>query len=290
MNSDLITGSVFLRWLGAAGIELQAGSHTLLIDPYVTRVSLWQMCFGKLVSDSRLVNSLIPKADIILVSHSHFDHLLDVPTLARRSGAQVFGSANTCRILHACGVPASQVHEVRAGDHLELGAFQIEVYPAEHEPVLGCVPYRGVVRPGVRPPLRISDYRFDVAYMYRIQIGKSSLLFTGSAGPAPATQAEVLLLGSTGRLEFYQAVLRWTQPSIVILIHWDKFWRPLSQPLRPISYAPVKVVNPLALAHQLQCLAPTLRVLIPQVLRSYSAEELSDGSSPIPAVGGSLVL
>jgi L-ascorbate metabolism protein UlaG (beta-lactamase superfamily) len=268
-----MTGNLSLRWLGAAGIELRAGSHTLLVDPYVTRVSLRQMLFGKLKPDAGLIGALLPRADIILVSHAHFDHLLDVPTLAARSGAQVFGSANTCQILKACEVAQEQIHQVQAGAHLDLGVFQVDVYPAAHESVLGSVPYEGAVWSHIRPPLRAADYRFDKAFMYRIQMGERSWLFTGSAGPAPDARADVVLLGSTGRPAFYQAILDQTKPGAAVLIHWDNFWRPLAQPLRPISYAPVKAVNPHALAQQLRELAPELRVFIPEALREYSSEQ-----------------
>src|SRR4051812_5917275 len=68
-----------LRWLGTAGFELRCGDHVLLIDPYVTRSSLARCIASPLVSDEALVHATIPRADAIIVGHTHFDHALDVP-------------------------------------------------------------------------------------------------------------------------------------------------------------------------------------------------------------------
>ena len=35
-------------------------------------------------------------ADGILCGHTHFDHVLDVPAIARFTGAQVFGAESRC--------------------------------------------------------------------------------------------------------------------------------------------------------------------------------------------------
>jgi L-ascorbate metabolism protein UlaG (beta-lactamase superfamily) len=44
--------SIFLKWLGLAGIELKVNEHVLIIDPYFTRISFFKIWFGKLKPDS----------------------------------------------------------------------------------------------------------------------------------------------------------------------------------------------------------------------------------------------
>ncbi|MHB8280669.1 MAG: hypothetical protein ACYDIA_23950 [Candidatus Humimicrobiaceae bacterium] len=34
--------SIFLKWLGVAGIELKVNEHVLIIDPYFTRIPFVQ--------------------------------------------------------------------------------------------------------------------------------------------------------------------------------------------------------------------------------------------------------
>jgi len=44
----------------------------------------------------------------ILVGHTHFDHAVDAPALARRHGAKAYGSASLAHLirLHGVGDPA----------------------------------------------------------------------------------------------------------------------------------------------------------------------------------------
>jgi mRNA degradation ribonuclease J1/J2 len=53
-------------------------------------------------SDTALIDSIITTADFILVHHGHFDHLGDVPYIARKTGARVIGTETTITILRAC--------------------------------------------------------------------------------------------------------------------------------------------------------------------------------------------
>ena len=82
-----------VRWLGTAGYELVAPEGpVLLIDPYVTRVGLWRYLTGTIDPDVGRIGAAFTRADGILVGHSHFDHVMDVPVIAQRSGAHVWGS------------------------------------------------------------------------------------------------------------------------------------------------------------------------------------------------------
>jgi L-ascorbate metabolism protein UlaG (beta-lactamase superfamily) len=94
----------YFRWLGTAGIEIHFQNKILLIDPYLTREPIRKILFGNLESNKALVKELIPKADYILITHSHFDHLCDVPTIMSNTDSIAVGSKNTFKILTAAGV------------------------------------------------------------------------------------------------------------------------------------------------------------------------------------------
>lgn len=66
-----------LTWLGHGGWSIDTGEHHVLLDPFVTE------CPTATISADDL------QADVILVSHGHFDHIADVPAIAKRTGAQV---------------------------------------------------------------------------------------------------------------------------------------------------------------------------------------------------------
>ena len=83
-----------------------------------------------------LINEIINKTDHILITHAHYDHLLDVPVIARQTGAQVFGSANVCSLLQVLQVPSAQLHELHAFDEIELPYAHARVIPASHPFIL----------------------------------------------------------------------------------------------------------------------------------------------------------
>ena len=46
----------------------------------------------KLFQDWRYETDGTPKADFILISHSHFNHCMDMPYIAKKTGATVIGT------------------------------------------------------------------------------------------------------------------------------------------------------------------------------------------------------
>lgn len=73
-------------WIGHATILLRIGGMTVLTDPVLSHrvglgMGLITMGPKRLVAPALKLNQL-PKLDLILISHAHFDHL-DVPTLHR---------------------------------------------------------------------------------------------------------------------------------------------------------------------------------------------------------------
>lgn len=83
-NSDSSTQArVTLKWLGNAGWEIQAGTNTILIDPFLTRK---EATAGKeWKTDEEAVLKVITGADYIFAGHSHADHIGDIPFIASAS-------------------------------------------------------------------------------------------------------------------------------------------------------------------------------------------------------------
>jgi hypothetical protein len=82
--------------------------------------------------DAALAAEKLPECHYILVSHPHYDHLMDAPAIALNTGAGLYGSANTCRIASLSGVPDEQIHEVSPGELLHLGEFEVQFLGTEH--------------------------------------------------------------------------------------------------------------------------------------------------------------
>ncbi len=276
-----------LRWLGVAGIELRLGSQTLAIDPYFTRASLRRM-LGRMHSDRRLVAGQLPRCDYVLVTHPHYDHLADVPEVVRNTGAIVLGSANACRLLAALGVPARQVRQISAGDSLALGDFRVEVLPGQH----GKIPLAGVFnRPlssRLRPPLRAWDYRMDCCFSFLVHAAGYRVLVGLGEYPAEAPGIDLLCIGVINSPECYQSLLQRARPQVVVPIHWDDLFRPVSQPTHPMLAPPAWRIPPLrrvdlaGFVHMVHAMFPATQVIVPEIFRPYKLVEIIPSPSENP--------
>ena len=267
------------RWLGVGGVELHIGSQTLLIDPYLTRVPLWRIGVGRVRSDGELVAQKTPRCDVVLVTHAHIDHLLDVPAVVRHTGAIALGPSNACRLLAASGVPAAQIREIEAGDRLTLGEFQVEVLPAGHTTIAGWLPFSRPLPRDLRPPLHGRDYRMDRCLGFLIEAGGCRLLHC----PGRAAPAEVLTVKPLGTRAHYESLLPGVRPRIVIPVHWDHFGRPLSKPVRPLvvpsgrAIPPFERVDLAQFRRMVRQIVPGTQVLVPEMFRAYDlVDDLSE--------------
>jgi L-ascorbate metabolism protein UlaG (beta-lactamase superfamily) len=263
------------RWLGVAGIELEHEGQTLVIDPFVSRFPFWRMWFGHVAPDAQLVAARIPRADWILVSHAHWDHLMDVPEVVRNTGATAFGSSNACQLLRVLGVASERVREACVGDHLELGSFEASVLPGQHDTVMGRPVFAGPVCGELRPPLRARDYRMDECFSFLIQAGGLRLLSWADTDCRGAPSADVLFCRLHEARDYYELLLRSVQPKVVIPVHWDDLFRPLSKPLRPMLKPPVLALPSVGrmdlrgFARCIEGLAANVRVLVPESFHDY---------------------
>ena len=110
-----------MSWLGVAGIELRVNKQILVIDPFVTRPPIKRMWWGRIRSDFVLAAATVPHGDLVLVTHAHWDHVMDVPAIIEQTRATAYGSQNTYRLLTILGVPEDHLHEIKVGDKLALG-------------------------------------------------------------------------------------------------------------------------------------------------------------------------
>jgi L-ascorbate metabolism protein UlaG (beta-lactamase superfamily) len=159
---------VTLTYLGVAGWQIDGGSATLLTDPYLSRPDL----DNPVASDPAAVAAHAPRrADAILVGHSHVDHLLDAPSVALRTGAQLIGSESTASYARASGVADDHIIAIKGGEDYDFGTFSIRVIPSLHGPLdhkhgrLG-----GAIAAGVTLPLTVDQFAEGGTFAYLIRI------------------------------------------------------------------------------------------------------------------------
>src|SRR3954467_13985352 len=106
-----------LEWLGVAGYRLTYEGVSIFLDPYVSRAALWRLLLGRpALSDPALLDAYIhapgPGAGV-LVGHTHFDHAIDAPEIARRFGCPAYGSESLAHLMRLYGLDSVVVEPGR---------------------------------------------------------------------------------------------------------------------------------------------------------------------------------
>ena len=70
-----------IKFLGHAGLQLLINGKSLIVDPFIS---------GNTLASSIELDTL--KADYILITHGHQDHVLDVAAIAKNTGAQLISN------------------------------------------------------------------------------------------------------------------------------------------------------------------------------------------------------
>lgn len=244
-EDSLGSGPVRVRWLGTAGFAIEHEGAVLLIDPYVTRASLGACVTAPLQSDPIAVARHAPRADAIVVGHTHFDHALDVPSIALRTGAMVFGSRSAAALCRASGVPEARVRDVErapGGEPIvaEVGPFRLRFVPSAHSRFLfGRIPFPGEIDDCDQVPLRTERYRCGAVFAVEIRVAGRTIVHLGSAElastPFEVREPELVLLCTAGwqsSRDLPERVVRALSPRAILLSHWDDFFRPLEKGAR----------------------------------------------------------
>lgn len=247
-RTDGEPGAPTLRWLGTAGFALEHEGHVVLFDPYLTRASLARCLLGPVATDRARVAEHVPRASAIVVGHTHFDHALDVPDIAKATGARVFGSRSAVVLCRARGVDEAQLEDVESRVTVtrpfdaEVGPFRLRFFASAHSPIaLGRVPFPGEIASCDDVPMRIERYRCGAVFGVLIEVAGRRVFHLGSANMVDAALdlgrtdlALVCVAGWHTTPRFADRLVARVAPERVVLSHWDDFFRPLDRPLRTL--------------------------------------------------------
>jgi L-ascorbate metabolism protein UlaG (beta-lactamase superfamily) len=235
---------VDFTWWGNHAWQIRCGKSVVLTDPWLTRFHTGTYSAEgadpatRIVSKPAVIDRYVSTADAILVHHGHYDHLPDVPHIARKTKATVLGNETHLNLLRALRAPAEQLSQVTGGEYLPFEGFTVEVYKSLHS----CggkrhqFAYPGT-RPGAVPPepRTIADLVEGGTLAYVLTIGGLRILSLSTAGFDPGAlrdlQVDVVLAAPGGEPGVTDRLLATLKPvKTVIATHWDDFDQPLDKP------------------------------------------------------------
>ena len=231
-----------VQWLGVSGYRLDFEGHSLYVDPYVSRVPLRSLLLRRPARpDPRAHERFLPapagEVAGVLVGHTHFDHAVDAPAVARRFGCRAYGSASLAALmrLHGLGELAVEVEPYRA---YELGPFEVAFTPSAHSKLLLglAVPFDGELTCDHLDGLAPSAYRCGQVWGIHIAVAGITLYHQGSADLIDDAirhrEVDVFLAGVAGRSftqRYWARILPRLDPRVVVPTHYDDFFRPLGE-------------------------------------------------------------
>ena len=242
-----------VTWLGVSTLLVDDGTSAVMTDGFFSRPGLLDVGMRRLTPSESRIDYCLNRAGVhrlaaILPVHTHYDHVLDSAVVAQRTGARLIGGESAANVARGQKLSPEHIVVATPGERLTIGPFGVTLIESHH-----CPPDRfpGEITEPVVPPVKASAYRCGEAWSTLIHHAPSDrrLLIQGSAGFLPGAldgrRAEVAYLG-VGQLgvQSQEYITRYWAETVgavgsrrVVLIHWDDFFRPLSEPIRALPYA-----------------------------------------------------
>jgi len=253
-SADVPAGAVTVRFTGTSTLLFSDGETRWMVDGWFSRPGPLRVLLGKVAPDLEAIERGLAANNVstlaaVFPMHSHYDHAMDAPEVARRTGAVLMGSESTANIGRGWGLPESQIQVVADRAPFQLGRFVITPIVSRHfefpDPAMR---ERALADPLITsplvPPVSAFDYKLGIPYVLHVSHPKGSWLIVGSAGylegALEGVSADTVFLGIGGlgsqtdayRESFWRETVGRVAPSRVIPIHYDSLTAPIEGPFR----------------------------------------------------------
>lgn len=242
-----------VTWYGTSCFLLEDGDDAILFDPFLTRASkLDIILFKDLKSDPVVVNKWLPlekrkKIKAIFVSHSHYDHILDVGEIQKDTTANLYGSKSTLIIGKASGINANFLKKIKINDKLKVGGFEVGVFKGEHPShFLNVTMADGPVDKNFSYPSSAFSYKMGEVFTYLVKVNNKTIFINASSAPFTdfKVKIDLMIQGLTYSSSYDEIIKKQIIPSntgVVIPSHHDDFFVKLSNKVNILSSANIKL-------------------------------------------------
>jgi len=253
---DYYVGPLKVQFIGNTNILITDGETSILTDGFFSRPSISKVLWGEFEPDYDVIEYCLEKAgihqlDAVIPVHSHYDHAMDSPIVAMKTGAKLIGSESTANIGRGLNFPEDQMVIAESGVPLQIGSMKVTLIKGKHWPypdeeLRKKLLDREIINP-IIPPVSAFEYFEGSSYTIIVEHEDASMAIHGSAGFIPNIltdyDVDILFLGIAG-LEtmdneynnlFQIHVIDALNPEVIVPIHWDDFFVPLRKGLKSRS-------------------------------------------------------
>ena len=107
--------STKIKYLGHASFQVLTNNNSILIDPFLTD------------NPSATTNADELDADAILVTHGHFDHVADVETIAKRTGALLIANYEIVTWFQNQGITNTHAMHIGGQHAFDFGTVKLTI-------------------------------------------------------------------------------------------------------------------------------------------------------------------
>jgi L-ascorbate metabolism protein UlaG (beta-lactamase superfamily) len=239
-----------VTFFGTTTLLFDDGKNQIFFDAHFTRPSLRQYIAGALVETNNVIcDELIQLHHIdrlraIFISHTHHDHVMDAPYVAKKCGAVIYGSSSAKNVALGGGVSEDNIVVFQHGSEYTIGDYKIRILKSLHSKPNTLNDDIGIpIEEPLTQPASLREYSEGGSFDFYIEYGDKKILIRPSfnyiEGQLDGIQADILFLGVAGlgkadlemEERFFEETVEKTGARLVIPVHWDNFFEPLDQPV-----------------------------------------------------------
>jgi L-ascorbate metabolism protein UlaG (beta-lactamase superfamily) len=259
-STELPPKTLHARFFGTTTILISDGATSIMVDGFFSRPGLLRVLrgLGRIQSDYEQIDYALEKGNVgsihvLLVAHSHHDHAMDAPAVARRYGALLVSSDSTRNIAAGMGLRNIPFRAIVHGTVLpreHSGGFTIRFFESPHAPhKLKFMEQMlaGTIDEPLYSPAYVWQYKLGHNYTFLLEHDLGNILIVASAnvGLQLGDKKAAVVFLSIGNMDllsnkkvnaYWQEAVINTGAKLVIPVHWDDFRYALNAPLKPFPY------------------------------------------------------